>query len=126
MGICSADYLYRTKQEGQQMDIERRGLNSNQLKMIAIIAMTIDHIAWTFFPGYCTDSVTLIMHTLGRLTAPIMMYFIAEGYYHTRNVKKYIGHFSSSVSNYFLHLSQFFIWRTPLNKLEFYSYVLLV
>lgn len=73
------------------MDIERRGLNSNQLKMIAIIAMTIDHIAWTFFPGYCTDSVTLIMHTLGRLTAPIMMYFIAEGYYHTRNVKKYIG-----------------------------------
>jgi hypothetical protein len=29
------------------------------------------------------------LHILGRLTAPIMWFFIAEGYHHTRSVKKY-------------------------------------
>ena len=68
----------------------KAGLTSNAIKIIAIIAMTIDHIAWTFFPHYSLDAPILIMKIIGRLTAPIMMFFIAEGYYHTRNVKKYI------------------------------------
>ena len=52
-------------------------LNSNAIKMIAILAMTIDHLTWTFLPGYRTDVLTLSLHIIGRLTAPIMMYFIA-------------------------------------------------
>ena len=72
----------------QQSD--KRGLTANALKLIAIVAMTIDHATWTFFPGYRTDSIVLILHIIGRLTAPIMMYFVVEGYYHTRNVKKYV------------------------------------
>lgn len=66
-----------------------KGLNSNQLKFIAIVAMTIDHLAWTFFPGFSTDWLVLLCHVIGRLTAPIMWFFIAEGFYHTRNFKKY-------------------------------------
>ena len=31
--------------------IKNRGLNSNQIKFIAIIAMTIDHITWLLYPG---------------------------------------------------------------------------
>lgn len=65
-------------------------LNSNQLKLIAIIAMTIDHLAWTFFPGYQTGAIPITMHIIGRLTAPIMWYFVAEGYFYTKNLKKYI------------------------------------
>lgn len=65
------------------------GLNANQLKFIAIIAMTLDHLVWTLFPGYDTRWFILLAHTIGRLTAPIMWFFIAEGFYHTRNVKKY-------------------------------------
>lgn len=57
------------------------------LKMIAISAMLIDHIAWAFVPT--GTLLGQIMHVIGRLTAPIMCYFIAEGYYHTSNVKKY-------------------------------------
>ena len=72
------------------MQIVKQGLNSNTLKMIAIIAMTIDHLAWAFFPGYSTAAVALLMHIVGRLTAPIMMFFIVEGYFRTSNVKKYI------------------------------------
>ena len=66
------------------------GLTSNAIKLIAIIAMTIDHIAWAFFPHYSLDPPVLIMKIIGRLTAPIMMFFIVEGYYHTRNLGKYI------------------------------------
>lgn len=64
-------------------------LNSNQLKLIAIIAMTVDHIAWAMFDGYPSALLPLIMHIIGRLTCPIMCYFIAEGYHYTRNINKY-------------------------------------
>jgi hypothetical protein len=30
------------------------------------------------------------MHAVGRTTAPIMMYMIAEGYFHTGNIRRYI------------------------------------
>lgn len=64
-------------------------LNSNQLKLIAIIVMTVDHIAWAMFDGYPTALLPLVMHIIGRLTCPIMCYFIAEGYHYTRNINKY-------------------------------------
>lgn len=61
--------------------------NRNQLKYLVIAAMLIDHIAWAFVP---MDTVIgQIMHFIGRLTGPTMAYFVAEGYYYTRNVKKY-------------------------------------
>lgn len=64
-------------------------LNSNQLKLIAIIAMTVDHIAWAMFDGYPSALLPLVMHIIGRITCPIMCYFIAEGYHYTRNINKY-------------------------------------
>jgi hypothetical protein len=67
----------------------KTGITSNEIKLIAIIAMTLDHAAWTFFPGYRTDW-PIILHIIGRLTAPIMIYLIAEGCYYTKNIKKYI------------------------------------
>lgn len=68
---------------------EKTGLNGNQIKLIAIIAMTIDHVTWILWPGYDTRWWILLLHIIGRLTAPIMWFFIAEGYYHTRDLKKY-------------------------------------
>lgn len=65
----------------------KKGLTSDLLKLIAVIAMVIDHIAWSFIPfGSIAGQ---IMHVIGRLTAPIMCFMVAEGYYKTRNVKKY-------------------------------------
>ena len=62
-------------------------LNRNQIKYIAIIAMIIDHIAWAFVPT--TSVLGQVMHVIGRLTGPTMAFMIAEGYVHTRDVKKY-------------------------------------
>lgn len=66
------------------------GLTSNQIKLIAIVAMTIDHFTWVFFPGCQKIWWVIGLHVIGRLTAPIMWYFIAEGFYYTKKVKRYI------------------------------------
>ena len=66
-------------------------LNSNALKFIAIFAMTLDHIAWAVFPGYPTEALPVILHIIGRITCPIMCFFIAEGFYYTKDIKKVYG-----------------------------------
>lgn len=66
-----------------------KALNSNAIKLIAIIAMTIDHIAWAVFPNNSLHPLALIMHILGRITCPIMCFCIAEGYHYTKDIKKY-------------------------------------
>lgn len=53
--------------------------NSNHLKIIAIIAMAIDHIAYGFVPE--GTILGQIMHTIGRITMPIMCFSLAEGYH---------------------------------------------
>lgn len=83
---------------------ERKGLNANQLKLIAIIAMTVDHLTWTLWPGYSTVWWVLGLHLIGRLTAPIMWFFIVEGYHHTRNIKKYaIRLFTLAIISHFAY-----------------------
>ena len=68
---------------------EKNPLSSNAIKLIAIAAMTVDHIAWAVFPGYPKEFLPLLMHIIGRITCPIMCYCIAEGYHYTRNIRKY-------------------------------------
>ena len=70
--------------------LKEKGLSTADLKLIAIIAMTVDHLAWLFFPGFQRVWYVYLLHIIGRLTAPIMWFFIAEGSYYTKNPKKYI------------------------------------
>ena len=62
-------------------------MNRNQLKILAVISMTVDHIALTFLSE---DSILYyVMRLFGRLAAPIMTFLLTEGYRHTRSRKKY-------------------------------------
>lgn len=82
----------------------KHGLNSNQLKLIAIAAMTLDHLTWTLYPGYSTEWFVVLFHIIGRLTAPIMWFFIAEGYHYTRDIKKYaLRLFSLAIISHFAY-----------------------
>ena len=65
------------------------GLNNNILKIIALIAMTIDHITWFLYPGFSHELIPITMHIIGRIAFPIFAYCIAEGYEHTHDFKKY-------------------------------------
>ena len=66
-------------------------LNSNHLKFIAIAAMTVDHIADLLFPNFSAHPAAIVMHIIGRITAPIMWFFICEGFHYTHNFKRYLG-----------------------------------
>ncbi len=60
-------------------------LSNNQLKMIAIAAMTVDHIGSYILKEF------IILRIIGRLAYPIFAYMIAEGCTYTKNRKKYLG-----------------------------------
>lgn len=65
----------------------KNGLTGNLLKWIAIVCMLIDHIGRAFVE---TESpLGILMHFIGRMTGPTMFFFIAEGYFHTHDVKRY-------------------------------------
>ena len=57
--------------------LTRKHLTSNAIKIIAIAAMTVDHSVWTIWPGYSRDILPIVLHLIGRITAPIMCYFIS-------------------------------------------------
>lgn len=58
-------------------------LTGNQLKLLALLSMTVDHIGVTLFPriGW--------LRLIGRLALPIFAYMIAEGCRYTRSRKRY-------------------------------------
>ena len=89
-------------------------LNANHLKMIAIVAMTIDHAADLIFPGFPNHLIALILHTIGRLTAPIMWFFVCEGFYYTRNLRRYLLRmFVFSIISHFAYCFAFGISFLP-------------
>lgn len=69
-----------------------KGLSGNALKVIAIVAMTIDYLAWVGVETYeqAETPLQIFLHIIGRLTAPMMIFFVAEGYYHTHNFQRYL------------------------------------
>ncbi len=95
---------------------QNKGLNANRIKLIAIIAMTIDHLAWVFFPGTQAVWYVVGLHIIGRLTAPIMWFFIAEGAYYTKDIKKYASRlFLFAILSHFAYDFAFGIPFIPLS-----------
>ena len=66
--------------------ILKRGiLSGNSLKLIALLAMTIDHIGAYILPQYN------ILRIIGRLAFPVFAYMIAEGCRYTKNRIRYLS-----------------------------------
>ena len=63
---------------------EKLRLTGNQLKLLALVTMTCDHIGVTLFPQ------VLWLRIVGRLALPIFAYMIAEGCRHTHSRKRYL------------------------------------
>ncbi len=94
----------------------KKCLNSNVLKLIAIIAMTVDHITWAVFPGYHAEILPMVLHIIGRITCPIMCFFIAEGFYYSKDIKKYTTRlFVFAVISHFAYIfasNNFVDWKS--------------
>ncbi len=61
------------------------GLTNNQLKLIAMLTMLIDHIGVYLYPN------VTILRIIGRISFPIFAYMIAEGCRYTKNRGEYLG-----------------------------------
>lgn len=66
------------------MRMKNPNINSNQLKILALVCMTLDHIGLILLPQYT------FLRVIGRLAFPIFAWMIAEGCRHTRNMGKYL------------------------------------
>lgn len=64
-------------------------INGNILKIIAIISMLIDHYA-SYFVSIVKPDIYYVMRSIGRLAMPIFLYLIVQGFFYTKNIKKYI------------------------------------
>lgn len=98
------------------------GLSGNALKVIAIVAMTIDHLAWVGIETYAQAETPLqiFLHCIGRLTAPIMFFFVTEGYHYTHNYRRYLGRlFMLAVVSHFAFCYFNMSGFNPLNNLLF-------
>jgi hypothetical protein len=70
--------------------MEKPGLSAYTLKIIAIIGMAMQHTVLVL-----GDVIPVALHFplqfAGGFTFPIMAFFVAQGYYHTSNLRKYMG-----------------------------------
>ena len=74
-------------------NILRCGISSNVLKTIAIIAMVIDHIGF-YFSSMIPMPIYATCRYIGRIAMPIFVYLLVQGFFHTKNFKKYITRMS--------------------------------
>ena len=98
-----------------EMQAQKKGVTGTTLKIIAIVAMFIDHFAAILIENYLTmvtsasyssaeaqmawlrenpgvaimEIVYVVMRLIGRFGFPLFAFLIVEGFQHTRSVKKY-------------------------------------
>ena len=66
--------------------MKRRGLSASGLKWIALGLMVLDHIHYFFsYTGMVPEWFSMV----GRLSAPLFLFCLVEGFTHTHNRKRY-------------------------------------
>jgi hypothetical protein len=77
------------------LSMKKLSLSRNQIKYIAVLAMLIDHIALFFLSPQAggaplaQTALYFAMRMIGRLTGPIMIFFLTEGFIHTSSRRNY-------------------------------------
>lgn len=81
------------------MSVRTKGITGNTLKMIAIATMLIDHIGVAILengilkyqdnPLAWVSIANLVLRTIGRIAFPMFCFLLVEGFFHTRDIKKY-------------------------------------
>jgi hypothetical protein len=97
--------------EGSFIQKLDKGLSSYQIKFIALLFMTIDHLGafGSRIPIFAQYNTTI--RTLGRIAAPLFLYMVVESARYTRNRRKFLfrlyaasvaGGLFNALTNFFL------------------------
>ncbi len=81
-------YFHPERHTGVPMQIQTKkfaGLTGNQLKLLALFAMTCDHVGLQLLPQF------IFLRIIGRLAAPLFACMIAEGCRYTHDRRRYLG-----------------------------------
>lgn len=70
--------------------LSKPGLTSSQIKLMAVLFMTIDHIAAYGFEIPTVGAYYYQLRQLGRIAAPLFLFMATEGVRHTRSRGGYI------------------------------------
>ena len=65
-----------------------KDLSGSWLKIIAMLSMTIDHVAYYY--GCSNPYLYELMRTVGRIAFPTFAFLLAEGFVYSRNRQKYM------------------------------------
>ena len=69
-----------------------RGVSAGTLKILACISMVVDHITYCFIPQYVLGAENVWYYLgrgIGRSAFVIFSFLLVEGFFNTRNLKKY-------------------------------------
>ncbi|MCR4568634.1 MAG: conjugal transfer protein TraX [Pseudobutyrivibrio sp.] len=85
------------------MENKQREITGTALKFIAVITMLIDHIGMGVYERWMSAQLMvdldfsywdhfkfyLVLRGIGRIAFPIYCFMLVEGFFHTKNIKKY-------------------------------------
>ena len=63
-------------------------ISGYRLKYIALFSMFLDHIG-VIGKAFLSKNVYFLLRAVGRLSFPLFCFILAEGFFHTKNRKKY-------------------------------------
>ena len=63
----------------------RTNLDTDFLKLIAVLSMTVDHVGAVFFPEYP------VFRWIGRMAFPLFCYCMTVGLLYTHDIRRYLA-----------------------------------
>lgn len=124
--------MYNEREKRSLLPAVKKGLTAFQLKMIALICMTLDHIGAYGFEISAIVRYRTYLRIIGRIAAPVFLFLLVQSIDHTRSKGKFllrlyiagmcVGLFDTAVNFFFGETLGYF---TPGNILFTYFYVVL-
>ncbi|MCI7302445.1 MAG: conjugal transfer protein TraX [Clostridia bacterium] len=107
-------------------------LSAFQIKVIALVCMTLDHLAAFGFEVPTVERYSSVLHTVGRIAAPLFLFVLVQSVQHTRSRMKLllrlyiagmcVGLFDTAINFFF---GEIFGYTTPGNIIFTFFYVVL-
>ena len=73
---------------GKYINLEKWGLSTFELKILAILAMFIDHFSIIFLENN-NNTLYLTGRAIGRIVFPVICFVLVEGFFHTKDRMKH-------------------------------------